>query len=110
MTRHGARILLQGVQRILEIEDLPESHTQIQQSESSDSAAHPARRHKVLQSVETGLTRGVEKKVVIPPIAQSKKALRNPRQERQDNANFQAKNNVKDDAEFRGHGVMESRQ
>lgn len=89
---------------MFEVEDLPKRHAKIQQTETGDRAPHPARRHKVLQSIEPSFTGGIKQKVVVAPITQTQETLRNPRQKGQDNANFQAKDNVKNDAELGRHG------
>ena len=86
------------MERVFEVKDLPERHAQIQQTETGDGASYPSGGHHTLQLIESGFTRGVEQKIIVAPITQAEKALRNPGQERQHNANFQAKNDVKDNA------------
>ena len=44
--------------------------------------------------MHAGLARGVQEKIVVAPVAQSERALRNPGQEREHNADFQAENNI----------------
>ena len=95
---------------MFEIEDFPECHAEIQQAKTRDCPAHPAGGDEALQTVEAGLTGGVEQKVVVAPIAQPEKALWNPWQECENDANFQAKNDVENDAEFGRHGKVDSRQ
>ena len=84
------------MKRVLKIENLPKCHAEIQQSEAGHGAAHPARSDYGLQAIESGLARGVEEKIVVAPIAEAEKVLRNPGQQREHNANFQAKDDVKD--------------
>jgi hypothetical protein len=47
--------------------------------------------------------RCVEEKIIVAPIAQAKKSLRNPRQKRQHNADLQAQNNIEDNAKLCRH-------
>lgn len=47
--------------------------------------------------MHAGFARGVKEKVVVAPVAQAECALRNPRQEREHNADFQAKDNIEND-------------
>ena len=54
--------------------------------------------------MHTGFARGVQKKIVIAPVAQPQRALRNPGQERKHNADFQAENDIEDDAQLCRHG------
>lgn len=91
----------QGVERLLEVEDFPKRHSQIQDAQTADCAPNPTRSNHTLQSVEPGLSRGVQKEIVVSPITQTEKSLRNPGQQREYNANLQAKDNVEDDAELR---------
>ena len=98
------------MQRVFEIEDLPKCHAEIQQAQTSDCSAHPARSHEALQTVESRFTSGVEEKVVVAPIAQPQKALWNPWQECENYANFQAKDDVENYAEFGRHGKVDSRR
>lgn len=95
---------------MFEIEDFPKCHAEIQQAQTGDCSAHPARSHEALQTVESRFTSGVEEKVVVAPIAQPQKALRNPWQERENYANFQAKNDVEDNAKFGRHQKVDSSQ
>lgn len=95
---------------MFEVENLPKCHAEIQQSEAGDGAAHPARRHHVLQPIESGFAGGVEEKIVVAPITQAEEALGNPRQQRQHNADFQAKDDVKNNAQFGGHEEIVSSQ
>lgn len=89
---------------MFEVEYLPKRHAEIQQSQTSYCPAHPAGSNEALQAVESGFPGGVEQEVVVAPIAQPQKALRNPWQERENYANFQAKDDVENNAEFGRHG------
>ena len=88
---------------MFEIEDLPKGHSEIQEAQTRNGPAYPAGGDEALQTVETGLTGRIEQKVVVAPVAQPEKSLRNPWQKREHDANFQAKDNVENDAEFGGH-------
>lgn len=59
------------MERILEVEDLPKRHADINQTETSNGAANPTGRDEALQAIEAGLTRGVEQEVIVAPIAQA---------------------------------------
>lgn len=83
---------------MFEVEDFPKGHAEIEQAETGHGAAYPARGHHALQSIKSRLARRVEQKIIIAPVAQTEKTLRNPGQQREHNANFQAKNDVKNDA------------
>ena len=83
---------------MFEVEDLPKSHAEIEQAETGHGAANPAGGDHALQSIKSGFARRVEQKIIIAPVAQTEKTLWNPRQQREHNADFQAKNNVKNDA------------
>ena len=85
------------------MEDFPKRHSQIQDAQTSDCAPDPTRSNHTLQTIETGLTRGVQKEVVVSPITQAEKSLRYPGQQREYNADFQAEDNVEDDAELGRH-------
>ena len=68
---YHCRVFLQSVERILEVEDFPKRHADIQQTEAGNGSANPARRDEALQAIKAGLTRGVEEEVVVAPIAQA---------------------------------------
>lgn len=53
--------------------------------------------------MDAGLARGVQKEIVVAPVAETEGALRNPGQQRQHNADFKAQNNIEDDTQFRRH-------
>lgn len=86
------------MQRIFEVEDLPEGHAQIDQAETGYGAAHPAGSYYALQAVESGFPGRIEQKIIIAPVAQAEEALRDPGQQCEHNAYFQAKNDVENDA------------
>lgn len=85
------------------MEDLPKRNPEIQQAEAGDGPAHPAGRHHDLQRRHPGFARRIKKKIVVAPVAEAERALRNPRQEGQEDANFQAEKDIKNDAELCGH-------
>lgn len=68
---YHCRVFLQSVERVLEVEDFPKRHADIQQTETGNSSANPAGRNEALQAIEASLTRGVEEKIVVAPIAQA---------------------------------------
>lgn len=70
----------QGVERLPEVEDFPKRHSQIHDTQPSDCTADPAGSNHTLQTIETGLTRRVQKEVVVSPITQAQESLRDPRQ------------------------------
>ena len=82
---------------LLEMEYFPKGDPDIQEPDAGNRSAHPARGNYGLQCMHAGFARGVQEKVVVAPVAQSKRALRNPRQERQHNANLQAEDNIEND-------------
>lgn len=79
------------------MEYLPESDPNIQETHTSHCPTHPPRSNYSLQSMHAGLPRRVQEKIVVAPVAQAERALRNPRQEREHNADFQAENDIEDD-------------
>lgn len=79
----------------------PESDSQVQHSDARYGAAHPPGCDDSRQTIEAGFVRGVKQKVVVAPIAQAKKALRDPWHERQHQANLEAKNDIEDNAKLR---------
>ena len=81
---------------LLEVENFPKRDPDIQQTEAGDCAAHPSRRNHGLQQ-RAGLARRVQQKIIVAPVAETQRALRRPGQQRQHDANFKAKDNIKDD-------------
>lgn len=94
---------MQSAQGLLEIKDLPECHPQVQQAQTSYRTSNPSGSHHALQTIESGFTSRVQQKVVVAPVTQAEKPLRNPRQQGEHYANFQAQNDVENDAEFGRH-------
>lgn len=82
------------------MEYFPKSNSDIQQSHTGHSASYPTGRDHGLQPVPPGFARRVKQKVIVTPITQPEHALRNPRQQREEYAYFQAKNDVENDAKF----------
>src|SRR6266851_379877 len=93
---------LQSTDGAVEVQNLPEGDSQIQNTHTGDCAAHPTRRDDRLQTVDAGLVRRIEQKIVVAPIAQGKpqKSLRNPGHKRQHQPDLQAKDNVENGAEL----------
>ena len=90
----------QGVERLPEVEDFPKRHSQIQDAQTGNCSTDPTRSNHALQTVETGLTRGVQKEIVISPITQAEKSLRNPRQQCEYDADLEAQDNVENNTEL----------
>lgn len=67
---------------MFEIKYFPEGHAEIQQAQTGHGTANPAGCNHALQSIKTSLTGSIKEKVIISPIAQTEKPLRNPWQER----------------------------
>ena len=81
---------------MLELEDLPESDSEIQDADTCYGASNPSGGHHCLQSVVSGLARSIEQKIVVAPVTESQGALRDPRQQSEDNADLEAKDYVED--------------
>lgn len=100
----GLSGLLKRTDSLPEVEDLPKRNPEVQQAETGDGAAHPARRNHGLQRRHPGLARRIKKKVVVSPVAEAERTLRNPRQKGQEDANFQTEEDIENDTELCGHG------
>ncbi len=87
---------MQGGNALFEMEDFPKSHSQVQHAQAGHRAAHPPRSHYGLQRVHSRLARRVHQKIIIAPVAEAQCALRNPWQQREYYANFEAQNDVED--------------
>ena len=83
---------------LLEMKYFPEGDPDVQKTNPSHGATHPAGGNDSLQRMNAGFARGVQQKIVIAPVAQSERTLRNPRQECEHNADFQAEDNIENDA------------
>jgi len=79
------------------MEYLPKGDPDIQQSDARYGSADPSRRDHSLQRMYPGFAGGVEQEIVVSPVAQAESALRNPRQQRKHQTNFQAENDIEDD-------------
>lgn|SRR6266536_5785987 len=93
-----AGVSLERVQSLLEIKYFPEGHAQVQYTETCDCPSDPAGGNHTLQSIKPGLTRGIQQKIIVSPIAKAKKSLRNPGQQGEHDANLHAQDNVEDNA------------
>lgn len=82
---------------LLKMKYFPEGNPDVQKTNASHCATHPAGGHYSLQRMNAGFARCVQQKIIVAPIAQPECALRNPRQERKHNADFQAEDNIEDD-------------
>ena len=80
------------------MENFPKRYSDIQQPNAGYGAAHPSGSNDSFQRVHSCFARGVEQKIVIAPIAQTKRSLRHPRQKREHDAYFQAQDDVENDA------------
>jgi hypothetical protein len=84
------------------VKDLPKGDTDIHETKSGHGPAHPSRSDYRLQHMQTGFARNVQQKIIVAPVAQAKRALRDPGQEyeqkaeHQQKGDFQAENDVED--------------
>ena len=96
-------LLLKRSNRLLEMENLPESNTEVQEADAGNSATHPAGSNHSLQTLHSSLARSVEQKVIVTPVAQPPHSLWPPWQHGQEETYFQAQDNVEDNAKFSRH-------
>ena len=82
---------------LLEMKYFPEGDPDVQETNAGHSATHPSGSNYSLQRIPFGFARGVHQKIVVAPVAQPESALRNPRQEGEHNADFQAEDDIEDD-------------
>jgi len=76
----------------------PEGDPDVQETDASHCPTDPAGGNHSLQRMNAGFARGVQQKIVIAPVAHDpESALRNPWQEREHNADFQAEDDIEDD-------------
>lgn len=94
---------MKGLHSLLEMKYLPKGDSKVQQTDAGHSAAHPAGSNYSLQTLHAGYPYGVQEKIIVAPIAHPKRALRNPRQERQKDADLQAEDDIENDTELRRH-------
>lgn len=87
------------------MECLPKGDPDIQETDARHCSAHPSGSDYGLQRMHTSFAGGVKQEIVVSPIAQTKHALRNPRQEHQHKTDFQAENDIEDDTKLCRHGV-----
>ena len=92
-------MVLQSSNRAFEVEDLPERDSEIQKSDATHSASHPTRRNHRLQTLNARLARSIQQKIIVAPIADAPHPMRPPRQHRQKQADLEAKDDVKNNAE-----------
>src|SRR6266568_1968785 len=86
----GFSASLKRAHRLLKVKNLPECNAEVQNPNPCHGATDPSRGHQRLQCVHAGFARCVQKEIVVAPIAQPKKSLWDPRQEREHNANLEA--------------------
>ena len=101
------RTLLQRTHSLLEMEYFPKGDPDVQKSDAGNRSPDPSRSNDRLQRVHAGLARSVQEKIVVAPVAQAKRALRDPRQEGEHQANLQAEDNIKNDAQLCRHGCKQ---
>lgn len=76
----------------------PEGDPDVQETNPGHCSTYPSGGNYSLQRIHAGFARGVEQKIVIAPVAHNpESALRNPRQEREHNAYFQAEDDIEND-------------
>ena len=80
-----------------EMKYFPEGNPDIQETNAGNSATHPSGSNYSLQRIHAGFARGVNQKIVVAPVAQPESALRNPRQECENYADFQAEDDIEND-------------
>ena len=97
-TLPSARLVLQSSDGAFEVEDLPERNAEIQESDATHRAAHPAGGDDRLQTLNTRLARSIQQKVVVAPIADSPHAMRPPRRHGEKDANLEAEDDVENNA------------
>ena len=91
-------LVLQSADGLFEVEDLPESDSEIQKPDATDSATDPTRRNNRLQPLNARLAGSIQQKIVVAPIADSPHTLRPPGQHGKEDADLEAKDNVEDNA------------
>lgn len=74
---------------------LPKGDKEIEHAKSGNGTTHPSRRDGLLKALHSRLVCGVNQEVVISPVTQAKRALRNPRQESEHDAHFQTQKDIK---------------
>ena len=80
------------------MEYFPESNPDVQETNASHCPTYPTGRHNSLQRIHAGFARGVQQKIVIAPVAHNPEStLRNPRQEREHNADLKAEDDIEND-------------
>ena len=83
---------------MFEIKDFPKRHAEVEKTKTGHCTSDPSGSDYTLQSVESSFPGRVKEKVVVAPIAQPEKTLRNPGEQSEQDADFQAENDVEDDA------------
>jgi len=71
--------LLERANSLPEMEDFPKGNPDVQQADAGDGAAHPTRSDHGLYYLQAGFSRRIHQKIIITPVAQTQRALRNPR-------------------------------
>ena len=92
------RLVLQSNNGAFEVEDLPESNSEIQESNTADRAANPTRSDDSLQPLNASLACGIKQKVIVTPVANPPHPVRPPRRHREKNTNLEAQDDVEDNA------------
>lgn len=90
---------MQCLNALFEMEHLPERNAKIQDTETSHGTANPSRSNDCLQALSR-FPRCIKQKVVVSPVAQSERALRNPGEQGQHYANFKTEDYVENYAEL----------
>jgi len=90
---HSYATSVQRPDSLAKVEQLPEAHSDVEDADARDRAAHPSGRNKTLQPV-TGLARGHQQKIIIGPIAETPPAVRHPGQYGQHDADFKTQDDV----------------
>lgn len=82
------------------MENLPKGDADVEDAHAAYGTTDPARSHHTLQAVHSGLTRGIQKEIIIAPITNSQRAMWNPRQKSQYQTDLEAQDNIENDAKF----------
>lgn len=100
------RTLFERVHSLLEMKYLPKGDPDIQETDAGNCSAYPTRSNDRLQHLHVRLARGVQEKIVAAPVAQAKRAMRYPGQERKHKANLQAQDYIENDTQLCRHDGM----
>lgn len=93
-----ACFVLQSDNGAFEVEDLPESNSEIQESDATHCTTNPARSDDGLQALNASLACGIQQEIIVTPVADSPHPMWPPRRHGEKNADLEAQDDVKDNA------------